>query len=630
MELVLSPRILFLDEPTTGLDSSMARSVMECLQKLSRTGRTIVFSIHQPRYSIFKLFDSLYLLAAGRCIYHGPADGVLSFFSSVGFPCEEHNNPADFIIDVAQGDRLPLSTRHPDDMDVDTLESPIALHLYQEYMKTSIYKSIQAQLPEKISLSDENDINDLRITKKSRLHDMYYVSQRTLRNSYRNPSLSILQVVISIVLGTLVGLIYLNIANTTGVGVKNRVGGVFFIIANQVFLNLSALELFIKERVLFAHENASGYYHVITYFLAKIICDIIPLRTIPSLTFSIVVYFMMGLQRTAAKFFIFFFFIWLTTICSSALCFLVSASVRNFGVADLIAALFCGLTLLFSGLLVEVSSVVVFLQWIQYISIFAYGTNALLINEFTGLTLCYSNSTNLCTKSGSDVLTDLDITHGTDWDLWKNAVALIAIIVGFLILTYVQLRRMNAIMGPTGCGKSSLLDLLADRKDRQGFEGEILLNGQIRTHNYKSHVGYVVQDDIVCGNLTVKENLMFSANVRLSTEYSTIEKSLDSSMARSVMECLHHLSRTGCTIVFSIHQPRYSIFKLFDTLFSLSAGRCTYHGPTDSVLNFFSSVGFSCEEHNNPAEFLLDVTQGDRQQPSTQQQNNIAFNEEHS
>ncbi|CAF4606993.1 unnamed protein product, partial [Rotaria magnacalcarata] len=38
MELVLSPRILFLDEPTTGLDSSTARSVMECLHQLSRTG----------------------------------------------------------------------------------------------------------------------------------------------------------------------------------------------------------------------------------------------------------------------------------------------------------------------------------------------------------------------------------------------------------------------------------------------------------------------------------------------------------------------------------------------------------------------------------------------------------------
>ncbi|CAF3731010.1 unnamed protein product [Rotaria socialis] len=231
---------------------------------------------------------------------------------------------------------------------------------------------------------------------------------------------------------------------------------------------------------------------------------------------------------------------------------------------------------------------------------------------------------------------------------------------------------MNAIMGPTGCGKASLLDLLADRKDREGFEGEILLNGQPRTQNYKYHVGYVVQDDIICGNLTVKENLMFSANVRLSTKYTADEKTkivehvilqlglgkcadtitsppliniifnntskfnyfcligLDSSMARSVMECLHQLSRTGCTIVFSIHQPRYSIFKLFDTLFLLSAGRCTYHGRTGSVLNLFSSVGFSCEEHNNPADFLLDITQGDRPQLSAQQQDDIAFNEESS
>ena len=74
---------------------------------------------------------------------------------------------------------------------------------------------------------------------------------------------------------------------------------------------------------------------------------------------------------------------------------------------------------------------------------------------------------------------------------------------------------MNAIMGPTGSGKSSLLDVLADRKDRQGLQGEILLNGQPQGSDFKYRVGYVVQDDIVSGNLTVRENLMFSANVRL-------------------------------------------------------------------------------------------------------------------
>ena len=165
---------------------------------------------------------------------------------------------------------------------------------------------------------------------------------------------------------------------------------------------------------------------------------------------------------------------------------------------------------------------------------------------------------------------------------------------------------MNAIMGPTGSGKSSLLDLLADRKDRQGLQGTILLNGQRQGDDYKYRVGYVVQDDIVSPMLTVRENLMFSANVRLSTKISAPEKQrivekvllqlgldkcaetrignefkrgvsggerkrtnigmelvlspdvlfldepttgLDSSTARNVMECLHRLSRKGRTLL---------------------------------------------------------------------------------
>lgn len=52
--------------------------------RLSRRGRTIIFSIHQPRYSIFKLFDSLTLLALGKVLYHGPAKQALEYFSSIG------------------------------------------------------------------------------------------------------------------------------------------------------------------------------------------------------------------------------------------------------------------------------------------------------------------------------------------------------------------------------------------------------------------------------------------------------------------------------------------------------------------------------------------------------------------
>jgi ATP-binding cassette subfamily G (WHITE) protein 2 len=240
----------------------------------------------------------------------------LQFFSSVGFSCEEHDNPADFILDILQR----IDSHHQDGIDLDDL--------YEAYTKTSIYNSIQAQMCEKNNLST---IETIQLAKKSRLNDMFYLSQRTLRYTYRDPSLLILQTCLSLFLGALIGLIYLNVDRTIDPGVKNRNGAIFFIITNQVFSNLSALELFIKERVLFVHENISGYYHILTYFISKLICDILPLRTIPAIGFSIIVYFMMGFQRMADKFFIFFFCIWLLSVCASSLCFLVSATVRNFG-----------------------------------------------------------------------------------------------------------------------------------------------------------------------------------------------------------------------------------------------------------------------------------------------------------
>ena len=83
---------------------------------------------------------------------------------------------------------------------------------------------------------------------------------------------------------------------------------------------------------------------------------------------------------------------------------------------------------------------------------------------------------------------------------------------------------MNAILGPTGSGKSSLLDILADRKDRNGLEGQVLMNGQVQAKDFKYRVGYVVQDDIVSGTLTVRENLEFSANLRLSKNMSRDQK----------------------------------------------------------------------------------------------------------
>jgi ATP-binding cassette, subfamily G (WHITE), member 2 len=69
-----------------------------------------------------------------------------------------------------------------------------------------------------------------------------------------------------------------------------------------------------------------------------------------------------------------------------------------------------------------------------------------------------------------------------------------------------------------------LLDILAARKDSKGLSGHVLLDGQTLPHSYKHTVGYVVQDDIISGTLTVRENLMFSADLRLSSNVSRVER----------------------------------------------------------------------------------------------------------
>ncbi|KAA0187291.1 ATP-binding cassette sub-family G member 2, partial [Fasciolopsis buskii] len=105
IELIKDPSVLYLDEPTTGLDAYTAGSVMKTLKRLASAGRTIVFSIHQPKYSIYRLFDRLTLIANGQMIYHGPAGRApIDYFGRLGYVLEGYNNPADFFMDTLHGE----------------------------------------------------------------------------------------------------------------------------------------------------------------------------------------------------------------------------------------------------------------------------------------------------------------------------------------------------------------------------------------------------------------------------------------------------------------------------------------------------------------------------------------------
>lgn len=97
--------VLLLDEPSSGLDSATAYHILYTLRQLAtQRDRTVICTIHQPHSKIYKLFDKVLLLSHGRCVYMGPAQDALSYFSDLGFPAKEHTNPSDHMIDLCSVD----------------------------------------------------------------------------------------------------------------------------------------------------------------------------------------------------------------------------------------------------------------------------------------------------------------------------------------------------------------------------------------------------------------------------------------------------------------------------------------------------------------------------------------------
>jgi len=101
-EMIVGPtKALFMDEISTGLDSSTTFQIVTCLQQLVHiTDTTALISLLQPAPETFDLFDELILMAEGKIVYHGPRSDVLQFFEDCGFKCPERKGAADFLQEV--------------------------------------------------------------------------------------------------------------------------------------------------------------------------------------------------------------------------------------------------------------------------------------------------------------------------------------------------------------------------------------------------------------------------------------------------------------------------------------------------------------------------------------------------
>eukprot|EP01098_Paradermamoeba_levis_P014039 TRINITY_DN6586_c0_g6_i1.p1 TRINITY_DN6586_c0_g6~~TRINITY_DN6586_c0_g6_i1.p1 ORF type:complete len:649 (-),score=165.77 TRINITY_DN6586_c0_g6_i1:164-2110(-) len=374
-ELVTFPSLLFLDEPTSGLDSFSAFNLLTTLRNLANRGRTIIFTIHQPSSEIYRLFDNILLVTeTGQLGYYGPADQAINYFSSVvGLKCDIFTNPCDFLLSAVSA----RSTQG-------TSQLEQVHHAIRCYESSDLARDTLAHLGRFKESTREVRLTEVPIKAfaTSFFHQFAVLLKRSWLNFIRNPLESYVMFGINAVFGLMVGSIYFKIDRSQR-GVQDRLGGLFFILMNGGFSCLGTLEIFIMERSIFIRERANGMYRPIAYFLSKIAVDL-PQKTLPTLAFCVISYWMMGLNSSVERFVYFLVINTLTTWISYAFCLAVSSFSSTFSLANIIAPAILVLMMLPSGFLQNAQNIPKYWYWLKYISLFKFGFEALTINEFKG------------------------------------------------------------------------------------------------------------------------------------------------------------------------------------------------------------------------------------------------------
>ncbi|KAL3314466.1 hypothetical protein Ciccas_006910 [Cichlidogyrus casuarinus] len=461
VELVRETSVLFLDEPTTGLDSSTAQVLIEILKKLADSGKTVILSLHQPKFGIYRQFDSLTLVNKGDIVYNGiGGDVALEYFKSLGYDHEQNDNPADYYLDVL----LDCKTRQSAHQNEDTSE-----FLRKNWMQSEQFKKVEEFLTDDYRLAKQSE-TQVRGKKDGITYatgcclQMGILCYRTFLNMMRDINASVIQGLVYLFFAIAMGVVYFQVDTSLESGLQNRAGFFFFSCLQVIYVNLGAVEAFLKERRFFQNERTAGWYRVITYFFAKLICEILPTKVLPIICFLPITYFMVGLQKSFGQFLVFEILLNLTTLCAASIVFCVSASVSSFATANTVISIIFIFMVVFGGYLINLNTLFSGLSWLKYLSIFRYCWNGLLVNELSALIFCPSNNTlpapnnttdppfmpatlkldatRNCT-TGQQYLYDLGIPQGSSWALWQNIVALGVIAMILLTLCYIQLRRVS-------------------------------------------------------------------------------------------------------------------------------------------------------------------------------------------
>jgi len=462
VELISNPKLLFMDEPLSGLDSYNARTLMETMKRLAESNVPVMMTLHQPSSEIFAMFTDIVLLHAGEVCYHGPASAMVAHFEQMGLTCPAFYNPSDFVMSKIQSTEETVG------------------NIKSSWKTSTAYGNLRNRFDAHANVlqdSDESDDSDDSDASDSDGESHARAAKRRtgccgalsmlLAREGRNVRYLGKTFLVQQVAAVLVALVYgwffigKGVADRSPSGVPNCRNGGFdktscqaLFSAHLAILSLVGVNIMMwsltavtegmqRDRACFLRERAGGYYDVLPFYLAKQLVEVL-MAMINSLFVLLGMYWMVGLR---ANFFILFLELTLMALASDSVMMVLSAAASSRETLAALGLVPQVLQFAFSGLLLPVSLIPSSLQWMKWICPLYYGLNIITLSEFSYVykeeALCKSNFGGVwkehCpgTAVSLDMLNVRDAHAGYFW--WPYVGVCLLLSVGLRLIAYLTL-----------------------------------------------------------------------------------------------------------------------------------------------------------------------------------------------
>ncbi|XP_023512684.1 pleiotropic drug resistance protein 1-like [Cucurbita pepo subsp. pepo] len=767
-EMLVGPaRALFMDEISTGLDSSTTYQIVNSLrQSIQILNGTALISLLQPAPETYDLFDDIILISDGQVVYQGPRENVLEFFEHMGFTCPQRKGVADFLQEV--------TSRKDQEQYWAKRDEPYRFIDVGEFSEAFQSFHVGKKLGDELAIPfDKSRSHPAALTTKTYGATKKELLKACISREFllmkRNSFVYIFKLVQLIIMSFVAMTLFFRTKmhrRTTDDG-SIYMGAMFFAILIIMFNGFSELALTILKLPVFYKQRDLLFFPAWAYSLPTWILKI-PITIVEVGIWVAMTYYVIGFDPNVERFFKQFLLLLCVNQMASALFRLIASLGRNLIVSNTFGSFALLTVLVLGGFIIARENIHPWWIWGYWISPMMYAQNAIGVNEFLGHKWSHlaPNSTE---SLGVVVLKSRGIFPEARW-YWIGVAATIGYILLFNFLFTIALKYLDpfgkpqailsskessteksvkksediqegnstynaersenevslssrtssarvgsineadrnkkrgmvlpfephtitfdeiryavdmpqemksegvtedrlellkgvsgsfrpgvltALMGVSGAGKTTLMDVLAGRKTGGYIDGNITISGYPKNQETFARIsGYCEQTDIHSPHVTVYESLVYSAWLRLPPNVDTATRKmfveevmnlielnpirdsivglpgvnglsteqrkrltiavelvanpsiifmdeptsgLDARAAAIVMRTVRNTVDTGRTVVCTIHQPSIDIFDAFDELFLLRrGGEEIYVGPIGRhsihLIDYFESI----------------------------------------